>query len=85
MEVMKRYMLLVNRPELNTTFIFKRCKSGAFAYGNGTCVLVKRADGYSEVYDTRYDTLVISDFTAWCENWFDNNINPELNPLYIEF
>ena len=66
----------------NRTFVARLEKSGAFQYGNGTCVIIefgKSEDGRSyqpKLIDTRYEQAIDGNeehFKWWLENWFEYN------------
>lgn len=84
METIRTYRVTFNKPQYNTEYTFTRCKSGSFNYGNGSCVVVERADGYEECYDTRYDSSVMKDFGAWCVDWLANHFRADLEPKWEE-
>jgi hypothetical protein len=84
MEELRIYRVTFNEPKYNTTYTFRRCKSGAFSYGNGTCVVVERADGWEECYDTRYDREVMKDFSKWCVDFMENYFRKELEARWEE-
>ena len=68
----KRYNVNFNEPEYNAEYSLSRGKSGAFQYGNGTCVTFARNEKVLSVIDTRYDPLVMEDFDAWCCDFLMN-------------
>lgn len=82
MEATRIYEVKFNEPEYNATYTFRRTKSGAFEYGNRSTVIVYRNDKVKEYIDTRYDQLVMKDFTAWCENYLQNAFNPDFEPTW---
>lgn len=49
-------------------------KSGAFDYGNGTCVSVEINGKHYGAYDTRYETGIVDDFRGWVQEWIYNNV-----------
>ena len=66
--------------EVDTTVTLELQKSGAFQYGNGTCVGWTE-NGYTQVYDTRYDRSLYRDgsnFHDWALNFVKERINPSL-------
>ncbi len=67
-------------PEYNAEFEISLEKSGAFSYGNGTCVVVKRNGKVDEAIDTRYDKAVSRDFDKWCADYLKDKFNPDLEP-----
>ena len=84
METTRIYEVKFNKPEYNATYTFVRTKSGAFAYGNRSMVIVYRNDEVKETIDTRYDKTVMGDFTAWCENYLSSAFNPDFEPTWGE-
>lgn len=82
METARIYEVKFNRPEFNATYTFVRQKSGAFAYGNESVVVVYRNDKVYECVDTRYDKLVMKDFTAWCEQYLTTAFNLDYEPTW---
>lgn len=81
-EATRSFKVTFNRPEFNATYTFRRMKSGAFAYGNGSCVVVYCNDRVHESYDTRYDQVVMADFGQWCENYLSSHFNAEYEPKW---
>lgn len=65
---------------------FELWESGAFHYGNATCVvLVRERDGQKDTFDTRYDTTLHRDgsnFRTWAlkaaRQYFNANLTIEL-------
>lgn len=80
----RTYEVTFNKPEFNATYNFIRDKSGAFQYGNQTCVIILRGDKEHACIDTRYDALVMIDFSKWCENWLKTAFNPDYEPKWKE-
>ena len=53
-------------------------ESGAFQYGNQTCVA--HYDGLNPnptVYDTRYESGIVSNFEKWADDFIKNWCNPK--------
>lgn len=54
-------------------------KSGAFEYGNGTCVVIEfgaMQNGIipeEKLFDTRYEKGITKHFKEWLETYFANN------------
>lgn len=67
-------------PEYNAAWSLELTGSGAFKYGNGTCVVVKREGKTEEVLDTRYNKGILQDFSAWCDDYMRTKFNPDLSP-----
>lgn len=63
---------------------FYRTKSSAFQYGNQTSVSIEIDEIPFELYDTRYDTTVMGDFSKWCEVWIQNHFRKDLTPTWEE-
>jgi len=85
MEITKLYRVTFNNPKYNALYKFTRAKSAAFSYGNGSCVSIERTnDEWWESYDTRYDGLVMKDFTKWCEEWMEGYFRKDLDPKWEE-
>lgn len=82
METARIYEVKFNKPEFNANYTFVREKSGAFAYGNESAVIVYRNGNVHECIDTRYDKLVMEDFTAWCEDYLKSAFNPDYEPTW---
>lgn len=82
METARIYEVKFNKPEYDATYTFVRQKSGAFAYGNQSCVIVYRNDKVQDCIDTRYDKMVMEDFTAWCEEYLKSAFNPDYEPTW---
>jgi hypothetical protein len=82
MKTARIYEVKFNKPEFNAKYTFIRRESGAFAYGNRSAVDVYRNDEWKESLDTRYDRLVMKDFTAWCEEYLRNAFNPDYEPTW---
>lgn len=49
-------------------------ESGAFKYGNGTCVIMRLEGNLPEVYDTRYERGITQDFVGWCDEFMKHRI-----------
>lgn len=84
METTRTYEVKFNEPKFNATYTFVRTKSGAFQYGNQSTVIVYRNTEVKEYIDTRYDKLVMKDFTAWCEDYLRSAFNPDYEPTWSE-
>ena len=69
-----------NIPEVTYNVTITRDKSGAFNYGNGTCVVVKGIGDMPMVYDTRYDGSVMKDFNGWCNEFLEGYFDPKYGP-----
>ena len=82
MKTARIYEVKFNEPKFNATYTFIRQKSGAFAYGNQSMVVVYCNDKVKETIDTRYDKLVMKDFTAWCEDYLKTAFNPDYEPTW---
>ena len=53
-------------------------KSGAFDYGNGTCV--EYYDGLNQrptMYDTRYETGIVGNFENWADEFIKSLCSPK--------
>lgn len=73
-----RYKVTFDRkPEYNATWELELGESGAFKYGNGTCVVVTANGQHHDLIDTRYDSSVIKDFSAWCDDYMSRQFDPD--------
>ena len=68
------------KPKYNATWILELGESGAFKYGNGTCVIVTVNGQHHELIDTRYDNGVIKNFVAWCDDYMSRQFNSDYGP-----
>lgn len=85
MNITKKFKVTFKDTKYNAFYTFSRAKSGAFNYGNGSCVTIERTnDDWWELYDTRYDGLVMKDFTKWCIDWMDGYFRKDLDPKWEE-
>lgn len=84
MHAVRKFNVTFNEPKFNAVYEFERCKSGAFAYGNGSAVVVERNGKEHAFLDTRYNSAVMGDFTAWCKEWLIDNLNPDYEPVITE-
>lgn len=82
MKTARIYEVKFNDPQYNATYTFVRTESAAFQYGNRSTVLVYCNDKVKDRIDTRYDALVMKDFTAWCEDYLKNAFNPDFEPTW---
>lgn len=83
MSITRKYnVTFAKAPEYNATWSFELTESGAFSYGNGTCVIIRENGKVREVVDTRYEKGILQDFAAWCEDFTRSNFNPELEPTF---
>lgn len=83
-KAIKKFKVEFNKPALNAVWEFRRGKSAAFRYGNGTSVVVYTRGSVYSVVDTRYDPSVMTDFGAWCADWLKNNLDPAFEPVFTE-
>ena len=60
--------------EINTTAELELHESGAFDYGNGTCMLMKFEGGDVHMYDTRYEKVSAENFTEYAQNFINDYI-----------
>ena len=50
-------------------------KSGAFAYGNGTCMILRWSDRrMSDLYDTRYSAVSPKNFTKFAKEQIESMV-----------
>jgi len=82
--ITKTFKVTFNNPKFDCVYELTRGKSGAFAYGNQTSVVVLRDGRFIGVVDTRYDHSVMEDFTAWCIRWLTDRHDPAYNPKFTE-
>lgn len=69
-----------SKPEYSAVWEFSLEESGAFHYGNQTCVVITVDGKHHDMIDTRYEVGIVSNFEKWCEEYLTNNLNPDLNP-----
>lgn len=71
--------------ELDTKAHLKLLKSGAFDYGNGTCVVMEwEMEGtIPQLFDTRYEKGITKDFKKWALDFIQRYIRPELTAEII--
>ena len=60
--------------EINTTAELELHESGAFDYGNGTCLLMKFEGGDVQLYDTRYEKVSAETFKEYAQEFINNYI-----------
>jgi hypothetical protein len=82
MKIRKYRVIFERAPEFNAVWSFELGESGAFKYGNGTCVIICAGDKPHDCVDTRYDQTVTQDFGSWCENYMNTCLNSELKPSF---
>lgn len=72
-DIIEKQEFDLETPEGKTyRYTFTLSKSGAFAYGNGTCVGVEINGRIDCGIDTRYDNGVIENFRGWAQEWLYN-------------
>lgn len=81
MRAVNRYEVTFNQPEFNAVYEIIREKSAAFAYGNGSTVIVLRNGKRDNLIDTRYDRDVMEDFDRWCDIYINNCFAREFEPV----
>ena len=80
MEIIKYKVSFAKKPEYNGVWVLELDKSGAFAYGNGTCVAVTANGKHHDLIDTRYEVGITQDFGKWCDEYMSHLFNPEFEP-----
>lgn len=73
---------LETNPKVNQVWEFQLCKSHAFRYGNGTCVIVTVDGKHFGTLDTRYANDVLEDFEAWAREYIGFRFRADLKPHF---
>lgn len=76
----RSYKVVFNEPKFNAIWTFELTKSGAFNYGNQTCVIIKENSTVKDMLDTRYEKDIVRNFDAWCDDYISHMFNPEYEP-----
>ena len=50
------------------------CVSGAFQYGNGTCMVFRWGTGHVDSFDTRYDKVSPENFTGFAKEVLEGRL-----------
>lgn len=80
METIKYRVTFEKKPEYNGIWVLELGKSGAFNYGNGTCVTVTANGHHHDLIDTRYVAGITQNFGAWCDKYMGNLFDPDFGP-----
>lgn len=70
------------KPEYDGIWELELGESGAFKYGNGTCVLVTANGKHFDYLDTRYDVGIVQNFAEWCEKYMNMAFNKDYGPHF---
>lgn len=84
MEATRKFNVTNVEIDRNYCYEFRRRKTSAFEYGNGSEVMVIEDDCLLTVVDTRNDKAVMCDFTAWCKEWLVNNLSPDCTLVFTD-
>lgn len=49
-------------------------ESGAFKYGNGTCMVLKWSYGHTDSFDTRYEKVNVWNFTEFAKKVIESRV-----------
>ena len=78
-----RYLVTVDsNPEYKAVWEFRLEKSGAFKYGNETCIIITVDGKMHGIIDSRYLAGIETKFEQWCEEYLNDNLNPTLGPHF---
>lgn len=84
----KKFRVTFERvPEYSAVYQLELHESGAFRYGNQTCVAVLKDGKHIETIDTRYVVGIKENFAKWCEEYteiFNNDLGPSIEWLTVE-
>ena len=83
-EATLKFKVEFNKPEYNSVYEFRRDKSAAFEYGNGTAVTLYRNGEFEGIIDTWYDRKVMGDFRKWCNDYLGDMFDPAYEPVIME-
>ncbi len=81
-EVKKYKVTFAIKPEYNAIWELELTESGAFAYGNQTCVVVTANGHHHDTIDTRYVPGITKRFREWCEEYLGSAFNPDFGPHF---
>lgn len=70
--------------EVDTTVHFELHPSGAFDYGNKTCMIMKWKGCSEQLYDTRYEKVSVKTFKQYALKFLQNYIAKGLKAEPIE-
>lgn len=70
------------KPEYNAIWTLELGESGAFKYGNGTCVVVTVNDRHHALIDTRYEAGITTNFAKWCDEYMSMQFDPSYGPHF---
>lgn len=73
-----------NGEEIDTTVHLELHPSGAFDYGNKTCMIVKWRDSIEQLYDTRYEKVSAKTFKQYALKFVENHMAAGLKAEPIE-
>lgn len=71
-----------SKPEYNAVWEFSLEESGAFHYGNQTCVVITVDGKTHDIIDSRYVAGIETVFEQWCEEYLNDNLNLTLSPHF---
>ena len=71
-----------SKPEYNAVWEFSLEESGAFHYGNQTCVVITVDGKTHDIIDSRYVAGIETVFEQWCEEYLNDNLNLIFGPHF---